>query len=172
MKIKLTLIAFAALLLSAKSYAQPANANPSVSIGVDVGIPASKDFRDVSKVGIGGSAKLAVPVVNNGAVTLSAGFLSFSGKSYGVGKYPTLNLIPFKAGFRYRFPSNLYIEPQLGITIEKAKGYSGSTSSFTYAGNIGYIVNNVIDLSARYEAMTKGGTSSYIGLRAAFNIPL
>ncbi len=170
MKIKLTLIALA-VLLSAKSFAQSANANPSLSIGLEVGIPASKGFSDYSSVGIGGSAKLAIPVVTNGAVTLSAGYISFSGKTFSGVKFPAFNTIPFKAGFRYRFPSNLYIEPQLGITSAKFKGGSSETS-FTYAINLGYIINNMIDLSARYEALTKGGTTSFIGLRGAFNIPL
>ncbi|MCW3108765.1 MAG: hypothetical protein JWQ09_3271 [Segetibacter sp.] len=171
MKIKLTLIALA-ILLSAKSIAQSANANPSLSIGVEVGIPASKDFSDFWGVGIGGSAKVAIPVVTNGAVTLSAGYISFSGKTFGGTKFPAFNTIPFKAGFRYRFPSNFYIEPQLGITSAKVKGAGSSESSFTYAINLGYIINNMIDLSARYEALTKGGTTSFIGLRGAFNIPL
>lgn len=172
MKIKLTLIALA-ILLSAKSFAQPANANPSLSIGLEVGIPASKSLSDYSATGLGGSAKLAVPVVNNGAVTLSAGFISFPGKTFvGGAKFPTLTLLPFKAGFRYKFPSNFYIEPQLGITSAKYKGDNTSSSSFTYALNLGYLINNIVDLSARYEAMSKSGTASYIGLRGAFVIPL
>lgn len=171
MKMKLLLIALA-VFLSAKSFAQSANADPTLSVGLEVGIPASKDFSDVYNTGIGGSAKLAVPVVNNGAVTLSAGYISFSGKTFAGLKFPAFNLLPFKAGFRYKFPSNFYIEPQLGITSAKVKGSANSESSFTYAGNLGYIINNIIDLSARYEAMTKNGTSSYIGLRGAFIIPL
>src|SRR5438105_15909414 len=75
MKIKLTLIAIA-VVLSAKSFAQSANENPSLSIGLEVGFPASKDFSDLYNTGFGGSAKIAIPVVTNGAVTLSAGYIS------------------------------------------------------------------------------------------------
>ena len=139
MKIKLTLIALA-VLFSAKTFAQSANANPSLSIGLEVGFPTG-DFNTGSNVGIGGSAKLAIPVVTNGAVTLSAGYMSFSGKTIVGYKLPTVNLIPFKAGFRYRFSSGFYVEPQLGITSVKAKGYN-SESDFTYAGNIGYLIAN------------------------------
>lgn len=172
MKIKLTLIALLITVFT-KSFSQSANANPSLSIGLEVAFPTSKNFSDYSSTGVGGSAKLAIPVVNNGAVTLSAGYISFAGKTIVAGyKTPTLNLIPFKAGFRYKFPTNFYIEPQAGITSAKYKGAGNSSSSFTVAGNLGYIVSNFIDLSARYEAMTKGGNTSYIGLRAAFSIPL
>lgn len=172
MKMKLTLIALA-VLLSAKSFAQSANANPSLSIGLEVGFPTSSSFSNYYNTGIGGSSKLAIPVINNGAVTLSAGYISFPGKTFASVKYPSYNLIPFKAGFRYKFPSNFYIEPQLGITSAKVKGASNSESPFTYAGNLGYIINNIVDLSARYEVMNaKGGNTSYIGLRGAFVIPL
>src|SRR5205085_1876020 len=105
MKIKLTLIAIV-VVLSAKSFAQSANENPSLSIGLEVGFPASKDFSDLYNTGFGGSAKIAIPVVTNGAVTLSAGYISFSSKTFAGLKYPAFNLIPFKAGFRYKFPSN------------------------------------------------------------------
>jgi hypothetical protein len=171
MKARITLFILV-LMFSAKSFAQSANANPSLSVGLEVGIPSSKSFSDFYGAGVGGSAKLAIPVVTNGAVTLSAGYISFSGKTFAGNKYPSFNLLPFKAGFRYKFPSNLYIEPQLGITSAKVKGSPGSTTSFTVAGNIGYIINNIVDLSARYESMTKGANTSYIGLRAAFIIPL
>ena len=175
MKAKPTLIVLAVLLsamVATKTFAQSANANPSLSIGLEVGFPASKSFSDSYGPGIGGSAKLAIPVVTNGSVTLSAGYISFSGKTIAGYKYPAFNLIPFKAGFRYLFPSNFYIEPQLGITSAKVKGAASGESSFTYALNLGYLINNMVDISGRYEAMTKGGTTSYIGLRAAFNIPL
>ena len=171
MKIKFTLFALA-VMLSAKSFAQSANANPSLSLGLEVGFPVSKDFSDAFNAGVGGSAKLAIPVVTNGSVTLSAGFISFSGKTFGGVKFPSWNLLPFKAGFRYKWPSNFYVEPQIGITSAKLKGANNSESSFTVAGNLGYIINKIVDLSARYEAMTKGGTTSYIGLRGAFIIPL
>lgn len=171
MKSKLTLVIFA-VLLSSKSFSQSANANPSLSIGLELGIPASEDFRRTFGAGIGGSAKLAIPVVNNGSVTLSAGYMSFSGKTFAGFKYPSWNLLPFKAGFRYKWPSNFYIEPQMGITSTKLKGATSSTTSFTVAGNLGYIISNIIDLSARYESMTKGGNTSFIGIRGAFIIPL
>ena len=171
MKLKFILIALAGL-VSGKSVAQSANANPSLSIGLEVGFPVSDNFSSFFNTGIGGSAKLAIPVVTNGSVTLSAGYMSFSGQKFLGTRFPSLTLLPFKAGFRYKSPSNFYLEPQLGITSIKVKGGNSSETSFTVAGNLGYIINNIVDLSARYEAMTKGGNRSFIGLRGAFIIPL
>lgn len=171
MKLKFVLIALAVLVYS-RSFAQSANTTPSLSIGLEVGFPVSDNFSSLYNAGVGGSAKLAIPVVTNGSVTLSAGYISFSGNKFSGMRFPSLTLLPFKAGFRYRTPGNLYFEPQLGITSIKLKGANSSETSFTIAGNVGYIINNIVDLSARYEVMTKGSTRSFIGLRAAFILPL
>lgn len=169
-KMKFAVIAFS-VLFALKTNAQEnvKVTSPSLSIAVDGAIPTG-DFKSGYKMGLGADAKLAIPVVTDGFVTVSGGFLSFPGKDFAGYKLPTATLIPLKAGFQYRFPGGLYLEPQLGYSILKVKGESGSDGAFTYAGNIGFLVNNMIDLSARYEASSKdGGTTSFIGLRVGYN---
>lgn len=116
-KIKLTLIALG-VLMTVNTFAQEetTKAGTSLSVGVEVGIPTG-DLKEGSKLGIGGSVKAAIPVITDGYVTISAGYMTFSGKSIDFGgqtfKNPSLNMIPIKAGFQYRFPGGLYLEPQL-----------------------------------------------------------
>jgi hypothetical protein len=143
----------------------------SISIGAEVGVP-SGDLADGWKLGLGGSAKAAFNVTNNGFITVSAGYISFSGKDAGFGiKMPAMNLIPLKAGFRYNF-GGFYVEPQVGYTIAKAKG-GDSDGGFTWAPNVGYMINNMIDLSARYESVSLDGSSlSHLGFRVAYNFSL
>jgi hypothetical protein len=166
------------MLATAVSYSNISNAqddagnSPSISVGVEVGIPTG-DFGESHKLGLGGTVKAAFPVITNGDITVTAGYISFSGKDVAFfGKLPAMNVIPLKAGFRYRFPGGFYVEPQFGYNIWKAKG-GESEGGFTYAGNLGYLINNMIDLSVRYEGTSiEGTTISHIGFRAAYSFSL
>lgn len=153
-----------------------ATSSPALSVGAEVAIPTG-DLGEAWKLGLGGSLKAAFPVITNGDITVSAGYISFSGKEQTfMGqsfKNPAMNAIPLKAGFRYRFPGGFYLEPQFGYTIFKVKGAGESEGAFTYAGNVGYVINNMIDLAVRYEGASKeGATLSHIGLRAAYTFSL
>lgn len=186
---KLFSLAVAALALSSAAFAQDKGGSQgtAISVGLEAGLPIGKfgnsgvKFSDAYKFGIGGSAKVAIPIFENGAVTLSAGYISFSGKSETIGgvtfKNPALSMIPLKAGLRYTLgnTSGFYIEPQLGYSIAKVKGASESASGFTYAANVGMLINNMIDLALRYEGASLNksvGTVSHIGLRAAYSFNL
>lgn len=169
MKIKLSLFVFA-FIFWLKSFAQPATANPILSIGLETAKPIG-DFGRGSKVGFGLSAKIAKPVITNGTFTFSTGYINFSGKILAGAKVPTVNLIPIKAGFRYRSEPGFYVEPQVGVTTVIIKGFQNE-GDFTYAGNIGFLINR-LDLSIRYESLiNEVQANSYFGLRAAFNFPL
>lgn len=170
MKTRLILL-FVVVILSIQSNGQSIKADPSLSFGLEVGIPVSQNFTEYSKAGFGGSGKIALAFNNKTAATFSAGYITFSGKTFSGTSYPAYILIPLKLGLRYKFAGDLYAEPQLGVTSAKEKGYP-TENSLTVAGNLGYMIKNIIDLSARYEAMTKGGITSYVGLRAAFILPL
>jgi outer membrane autotransporter protein len=141
----------------------------SMSIGVEAAYPFGK-LGDVTSFGIGGSAKIAIPA-GSGAVTLSGGYINFMGKEIGnTGvKYSSTYFIPLKAGYRVNLgESGFNFEPQAGYSVGK-----GSNGGFTYAGNIGYMINNQIDISARYEGISKSGTTlSFIGARVAYNFSL
>lgn len=145
----------------------------TLSLGAEVGIPAG-DLNESQKIGLGGSLKALFPLFQGGALTLSAGYISFSGDETGSFKYPALNFIPFKAGLRYNIsPGGLYLEPQLGYTsIGTANSNTKATGGFTYAAALGTMLQ-AIDLSLRYEGVSRNGTTlPFIGVRGAYNFRL
>ncbi len=179
-KIKICLLALT-VLVAATSFGQDdkkkASGN-SMSIGAELGLPIG-DLGDSKKLGIGGSAKAAFGIFEGGAVTLSAGYMTFGGKDQTItttvlGQTFTtvvpgtkLNVIPVKAGLRYMLGGGIYGEPQLGMSFFSG---AGSGSAFTYAAGLGTMINNQIDIGVRYEAFSKNSsTSSFIGARVAYN---
>jgi hypothetical protein len=149
-------------------------ARPSLSLGAELGVPAGT-LNATQKTGIGGSAKAAFPVGSDLDITVSAGYISFSGDIRGDIKLPVKNFIPLKAGVRYRFvPGGFYLEPQLGYTSINAPGSNGASGGFTYAANAGYIINKNWDISGRYEAVSLKNNVNYpyIGFRLAYSFSL
>lgn len=174
---KKTILVIAVLFASTVMYAQSGSSSVQkfdLSVGVDGGLPLG-NLKETSKFGIGGTAKLGYNVTDNIAVTFQTGYISFAGKSEEFEgekyKWPSLNFIPFKFGGRYTFANGFYAEPQLGFSRLGAKGEGGATG-FTYAINAGYRMTPGIDVSARYEGVSKEGTVSFIGIRAAYSFGL
>ncbi|HEX8334858.1 MAG TPA: hypothetical protein VF622_19695 [Segetibacter sp.] len=169
-----TLVALAVIICS-QSIAQVTTAGrPSLSLGAEVGIPAG-DFNKTAKLGLGGSLKALFPIFEGGALTLSGGYISFSGDQIGNTnlKHAATNLLPFKAGLRYNLsPGGVYLEPQLGYTSISYKGGASGTGGFTYAANLGVLMQ-AIDLSIRYEGLSRENLRlPYLGLRGAYNFRL
>lgn len=151
---------------------------PTLGVGFEVGVPAG-DLNATQKIGIGGTAKLALPVAAGTAITLTSGYISFSGDEYTIAgatiKRPAMNFIPIKVGVRYQFvPNGFYLEPQLGYTsIGTSNSNTSATGGFTYAANAGFLINNQWDLSARYEAVSrKGNNLPFLGFRLGYNFSL
>ena len=153
----------------------------SLSIGPEFILPIGT-FKSESKYkfGLGGSAKLVLPLASNWDGTVSAGYIGFSqSKLDSVASKNTFTTIPFKAGIRYRADGGFYVEPQAGFTQTKVSNKEGS-GQFTYALNLGYLINDMFDISARYEAISakdetisgvtiKGISAKMLGLRLAYN---
>ncbi|WP_207495544.1 hypothetical protein [Aridibaculum aurantiacum] len=165
-----------------RSYAQePGMGSASLSAGLELALPTG-DLKTGAGIGLGASLKTAFPVIPYGDVTVSAGYLRFSGKEVTLPlsqqsfagqtrKTLALGAIPLKAGFRYRFPNAFYVEPQVGYTLFSMKGYQNE-GAFTYVGSVGVVLlRNMLDVGLRYEAATKENvTLSHVGLRTAYNI--
>jgi hypothetical protein len=170
---KLLFVFAVAMCATASTFAQSESGvgRPTLSIGLEGGLPVG-DFNKLFKLGIGGSVKGALPVATDLDLTLSAGYISFSGKSFPAGKLSAFNTIPIKAGVRYRFSGGPYVEPQLGYTRASMKD-AGSDGAFTYAANVGYMFSPVLDLGVRYEAFSKNSsTTSFVGARLAYSFSL
>jgi len=154
-----------------------------LSIGIDGALPLGGwDSGDgngtkVSSFGIGATAKYAYNFNERFAATFQTGYIYFPGKDLGGGKI-NMGQIPIKAGLR--ISSNaFYFEPQLGISSlnvsvkdDAGSSVSGSTTAFTYAIGVGVMASSNFDIGLRYEAMSKDGTTSFLGLRFAYSFPL
>jgi hypothetical protein len=140
-----------------------------ISIGVDLGLPMG-DYSDAFKLGFGGTAKYLHGVGNAGQVSLTTGYATFKAKE---DVDASVSQLPILIGYRHNF-SGAYVEPQVGYTILGAKYGSESASSggFGYAIAAGYALEQGLDLSARYQAVSKDGTFGFIGFRVAYNFSL
>jgi len=152
------------------SFAQSSNDGGKVSIGVEAGIPVG-DISNGYNFVIGGSLKFEQPVANALAVTLTAGYSSFQGKTVTIlgvsGKYPAAGFIPAKAGLKFGIADALYGEAQLGAAFSTE---SGGGTAFAYSPGIGFKFSENIDLGVRYEGWShSGNTVSQVAARLGFS---
>jgi hypothetical protein len=146
--------------------------SPKLSLGAEFAFPIG-DFGDYMNFGYGGSLQYQHPVAENLLVTGSAGYTNFQSKEV-LGVKVNSGAIPVKAGARYYFGENFFAAGEIGAAIGTEKG---DKTGFVYSPGVGveFPVSDKggIELGARYEGWSKnGGTSSFIGLRAAFNFGL
>jgi hypothetical protein len=146
--------------------------SPKLSLGAEFAFPIG-DFGDFYNFGYGGSLQYQHPVAENLLVTGSAGYTNFQSKEI-LGVKVNSGAIPVKAGARYYFGENFFAAGELGAAIGTEKG---DKTGFVYSPGVGveFPVSDKggIEIGARYEGWSKnGGTSSFIGLRAAFNFGL
>lgn len=161
---KAFLLLAAGLFFMGASYAQYERPIGSeFSVGVTGALPVG-DFGDYSSFGLGIDAKYAYNFSEAIAATASAGYTNFFGKD----DADNSGFIPLKAGIRFSMGA-LYAEPQIGAAIGTGEG---STTLLDYAGQIGFMASSNLDLSLRYEGLSKNSvTSSFIGLRVAYTMP-
>ena len=144
------------------------------SVGVEGSLPVGT-FADAYKFGIGGSAQVDFAVAPELALTLNAGYISYSGKStsFTIGgvtttyKNATAGLVPVLAGIKYKFGSSMvYGSAQLGAAFSTQ---SGGGTSFAYAPGIGYNFSKNVDVLVKYQGFSNNGnSSSAVGLRLAY----
>jgi hypothetical protein len=169
-KVILSVAVIAIATLSASAQKKSADKDLKFSVGAEIALPIG-DFNKVSSIGFGGTVQGEYAAAETVGITLNAGFMTFSGKTVSGIKFPTTSIIPVLAGAKFYFAEKFYGHAQLGMSFISLKqgGVSASTSAFTYAPGIGYQASENFDVSVRYQSYSKGGTSSFIGLRAAYN---
>ncbi|WP_461532230.1 outer membrane beta-barrel protein [Sinomicrobium sp.] len=146
----------------------------SINGGVDVGMPMG-DFGDAFDIGFGATVKGLYNLNESGQLGITLGYMGFGAKDNGSGVDASLGIIPIFALYRHHI-GKLYLEPQLGFSLNKAKvkasgigSMSASDNSFGYAVGVGYMINS-IDLSLRYQGLSQAGEGSgFIGLRVGYN---
>ncbi|HTH55640.1 MAG TPA: hypothetical protein VL728_06310 [Cyclobacteriaceae bacterium] len=154
------------------------------SAGLDLALP-NGNFSDAFNVGFGVSGRYEAPIASVDKLnwTASAGFISFSGKSYtyfagfnpstGQPMYATekigsVTAIPLQGGVKYYFKESnagFYAAGDIGLVIFSGSG--NSSNKFVFAPGIGYRLEK-FDFAFRYNSISD---ASFLGLRAAYIFP-
>jgi len=121
------------------------------SAGFELGIPANGIYT----IGLGLSGKVEIPVASKICITITAGYTTFFYKSnlYNSSLTPSpAGYVPLKAGMKYYFDQQLYIEGEVGTAIET--NYL-KQDLFAFSIGPGFIVplndKHNIDIGLRYE---------------------
>lgn len=136
---------------------------PKLGVALETGIPVG-DAEDVYAVGLGGSAKLEIPISQPFAATVTAGYMSMLVKDEledALGE--NREFIPIKAGAKYYFSKNFFGEGELGASISTEEG---EDVAFAYAPGIGFSFpvsdRTAIDAGVRYEGWTREQSSTIL----------
>jgi len=152
---------------AASTMAQSSNDGGKFNIGVEAGLPVG-DASNLYTTFLGASIKYEYPVAESVFVTGSVGYNAGLIKSEikdALGFQSAYSYIPLKAGLKYYVQEGFFVEGQLGATISTE---SGAGAAFTYAPGIGYTFDGGFEAGVRYEAWSKNGTTSQIGLRIGY----
>jgi hypothetical protein len=174
---KFIAIVIASVFITASGFAQ--KGNNKIGVGADLSFPTG-DFGEAFKTGFGGYVKGMYGIGEAGQITFTTGYSGFKLKNSIDDFKMTTSIIPLLAGYRHNFQS-FFAEPQIGYGIYGIKvetdieGLEGKESegAFTWALNAGYVFNDKIEVSARYQSGHKDGSSqSLFGLRVGYNFSL
>lgn len=200
MKIILPLVLVGAVLVGSSSTASAAG-NMGLSVGGNVLLPMG-DFGDAASTGFGGTVRGQYNVNPMFAVTLTTGYLIWSGKDQTVAGITIegfdLKGVPLLVGGKYYFMpaggARFYGIAELGLMFSTVTipaqtftiggisfttpEVSESSSDFTFSPGVGVEIplgggNSSLDLGAHYLSIgTSGSSSNSVGFRAAINFGL
>jgi hypothetical protein len=174
MKTNITKLLFSALFVFAA-----APAFSQFSAGLDLAVPNGNWSTDWG-VGFGVSGRYEAPIQDKLNWTASAGFLSFSGKSfttivgftgtgqpiYGSITAPSITIIPVTGGIKYYFQESnkgFYGAADIGFFIAN----QGVGTKFGFSPGVGYRLEK-FDFAFRFNAVSD---INYVGVRAAYIFP-
>lgn len=154
-----------------------------LSIGVETALPLNgwDLYQNASKsagFGAGLSLKHIYNINSVMGTAMQVGYIYFFPNNL-EGTKVSSNQFFLKAGLRFKI-SRVYFEPECGISsfsgnvpdLESGGFSRNGITPFTYAMAIGVLPGEKLDISLRYEAMTKDKTTGFLGLRLAYKIPL
>jgi len=149
----------------------------NLSIAAEIGLP-SGNFSNLSAIGLGAAVKADLPVAENFAVTLNAGFMNFFGRRNQLFTVQDFTYLPAKAGLKYQLGESFYAEGQLGAALPLNKNQKTLLAWSPGIGNqIKLSGGNKLDLGIRYEAWTgknnmialnRSDTKGFVGIRFAY----
>jgi hypothetical protein len=161
---------FSKLLFTALLAFAVAPAFSQFNAGLDLGFP-NGSWSDGWGTGFGVSVRYEAPIQDKLNWTASAGFLSFSGKTYSLGSFgsttfPSETIVPIVGGIKYYFQESnagFYAGADLGFFIAN----NGAGTKFGFSPGLGYRLEK-FDFSFRFNAVSD---INYLGLRAAYVFP-
>jgi hypothetical protein len=145
--------------------------------GADLSLPLGV-FADDFNRGVGFYVKGLLGVGQSGAVTFTTGYTGLKEIADFDETSTKAGIVPLLVGYRHNF-NGFFVEPQLGYGLYPYKHsswegfYTETGNAFTWALGAGYMFNNKIEVSARYQSGTSTGTTIGIfGLRLGYNFSL
>lgn len=138
------------------------------SVGPEIGL-ATGSFANTHSFGIGATAQAEISLKKNLYGTLTAGVISYNGKSYGAGlKFKGATILPFRAGVKYFLIGGVYGGLQAGVGFLNNAG----GTAFAYSPQLGYEFKTksgkAVDATFKYDGYSKDGTISALGFRLAY----
>jgi hypothetical protein len=166
-----------------------------LSAGVELGLPMG-DLSEVTSIGFGASIGYEHPLMDRVGLVGRTGLNLFIGKDFNAG-FATVDggnwaMVPFQVGGKYYVQEDgngLFVSALAGLHYLRYK-IPGSTTSvfgvafstpevvvtstdFSFAPAVGYVVNEQLDLELRYQVIAESGSSiSFLGLRVAYLLGL
>lgn len=157
------------ILLTAFSF--NSNAQFKASAGLELGFALEDGMGLIYGPAVGAEYGIS----DNMGITFQTGYDIISVDAEGA----SASLIPLQPGFKYYLNDNesgAYLHAQLGMTMYRVSfeffGVSTSSSEMylSYSAGGGYLVNENIDIGARFNIVSSdGGSLEYIAIRAAYN---
>lgn len=162
-----------------------------LGIGIEGLLPTGGQLKDISNVGLGGTARLQYGISDNLALTLTSGYYNFFGKENTTtitngtnvtritNKAIDFGIVPVKVGIKAFVSQNFYLAGEIGAGFETKDAYRGATGDFNKKATkliaspgIGYATQKW-DVGVRYENYS-GQSNNYgaLGLRIAYGFGL
>ena len=176
-----------AVVLSASLFTTNVNAQIILSGGLEVALPMG-DWADVNPLGFGASIGAEYPLNDNISADVQVGYIFLTVDDELSDFIASSSMIPAQAGVRYYIDevgTGLYVKGLVGIHAASTKtedftflgvtveGETATETNLSFGAGAGFILNDVIDLSLRFNIISTdvdgGDASNYLGFRAAYN---
>jgi len=137
------------------------------SAGPEIGF-ATGSFSNSHSFGIGATAQVDISLQEHLYGTITAGVISYNGKSYGAGlKYKGTTIVPFRVGVKYFLAGGIYGALQTGLGFIN----NGGGTAFAYSPQLGYEfktkTGRAVDATFKYDGYSKNGIGA-LGFRLAY----
>ncbi len=182
LKIKITVVL---ILLFQYGFAQK-QVFTGTGIRYSAGIESSLSLGYLAKKydgGVGVSFQADFPVVESELyATVNTGYHNIFTKGTYAHLVDDLRLVPAKAGLKYFYRGNLYVQTEIGFSflLNKTKCVEGKNAAFVYAPQVGMIFylhdKSFLDAGLRFESNSKfyhcDHYNNFIGFRVAYGFVL